>query len=217
MLLVLLVGGGAFALGMLATGGDDEPSVDRSAVLETSGSPGPTSASSPSSQPPGAGSSDGSDDGDNAADGAARRAAERLSRLMASSAADKSDVVAAVGNLNSCVHVRAATTTLEDAADSRDALVTKVKRLDITALPAARTVVTRLATAWTASAKADRSFADYGHSLHRTAKGYKGHEAWRRAGVDHSTASHGPKRAAAKAWRPIARRFGLPVIAWDTL
>ncbi|MEP9384011.1 hypothetical protein [Nocardioides sp. KR10-350] len=143
--------------------------------------------------------------------------ARSISALLADSMNDKSDIQDAASDLTACRGIDKAVRTFTTAAASRGRLVRQIGRLDTGKLPGSARVVAQLSEAWTASKKADLAFAAWGRSMHKTKKScHSDHGAQRRA-VDQSVKSHAPKRAAARAWNPIATRYGLPTVAWKQL
>lgn len=215
VLAVLIVGGGAFALGTIAVKHDDNSSaVSESPVAAPTTSPTSSAAPRRSTQPKASTAARKS----TGKTRAGAKAARSLSRLISDSVKAKSAVSSAVSSLDSCRNVKASIRTLDDAATSRSGLVTRARRIDTGGAPVASTVVSQLVTAWQKSAKADSAFADYGRSLHHTHKGKcVGHQAWRDRGVRLSAQSHPAKQAAARAWNKLARTYGFATIAWGEL
>ena len=150
-------------------------------------------------------------------DGPDAKVAAKISALLSDSIRNKTDIQGAVADLNACRRIDHAVKTFADAASSRSRLVTKARALDVDALAGADRLVSALTRAWTSSAKADRAFASWGRSMHKTKKGCKADKAALRRATDYSVESHGPKQAAAKAWNPIARSYGLPTVGWKQL
>lgn len=205
--LVLLVGGVAYALGSRAEDDTAGASSDANAVTPPAAS-ADSSTQSPSS---GASSSPSPTDGPDA------KVAAGISALLADSIKNKTDIAGAVNDLDACRDTARAVKTFDAAAASRTGLASQARRLDVGALDGAAGLVDQLTRAWTASAKADRAFAAWGRSMHRTKKGCKADTAALRRATDLSVQSHAPKQAAAKAWRPIARKYGLPAVGWKQL
>jgi len=208
VVLVLVVGGGAFALGTIATRSDDADSVRTPVSAPTTAAADENAGKSSSSASPGT----------SAEDKAGLRVAKGLSTLISDSIKDKAAVGTAVASLDSCRTMRSSIRTLDDAARSRTDLVTRAKRVDTTGVSGAQDVVASLVRAWQRSAKADAAFADYGRSLHRNGKGKcVGNKSWRSKGVRLSAQSHPPKQAAAKAWNALAKKYGLATVEWAQL
>ena len=199
VVLVLLVGGVAYALG---TASDDD-SAETPASVSTPGGSSPSTGTPRSRR--------------TRRSGADARTAAGISALLADSARNKADVQGAVDRLDACRGIGQAVRTFQTAAASRSRLAADARTLDVGTLAGAKGLLAELDRAWTISAKADRAFAAWGRSMHKTKKGCQSdRSALRRAG-DLSTASHGPKQAAARAWRPIARKYGLPTVGWRQL
>lgn len=208
VVLVLVVGGGAFALGSLANGKDRVPtSTGKPVSAPASGAGGPSHGPKAAAKR-----------GRAAPTGPGRAVAHSLSKLIDDSTKDKTAVGAAVAYLDSCRKVQTSVRTLDAAARSRSDLVTRAKKIDDQGVAGASNVVTDLVAAWQTSAKADSAFSDFGRSLHRNAKGKcVGNKSWRSRGVKFSTQSHPPKQAAAKAWNRLAKTYGLATIQWGQL
>lgn len=205
---VLIVGGGAFALGTVATKSGHSstagtvaatpPASEEAAEDTGDASPGEQSPATPTDR------------------GGA--VAASLSTLITDSAKDKAAVGAAAAYLDSCRQVKASIRTLDKAAGSRNDLVARAGKVDTSGVPGADDVVANLTQAWRKSAKADSAFADYGRSLHRNAKGKcVGNKSWRARAVRLSAQSHPPKQAAAKAWNKLAKKYDLGTVEWGQL
>jgi hypothetical protein len=192
---VLVVGGGAFALGMLAF------SSDHSAAPAKQVRPHGT----------------GSRSGDQSATHSPAAVARSISVLMADSRLDKSEIGRASSDLGACRNVPAGIQAFEDAAASRHRLMKEAGKLRASTLRGGRALVDELDRAWSISAQADAAYARWGRSVHRVhGKCVGGGAALNRA-TELSDRSHPYKQAAARSWKKIARRYGLPAVAWDQL
>lgn len=148
---------------------------------------------------------------------AQKQAATQLSALLPQSGKDRSAVIGAVGNVDSCKMLPAAATTFSTAAKNRQTLLSSLATLPgRSALPAA--LVSSLNGAWQASAQADTDLAMWANDAvaHGCKKG--------NSKDPNLAASYGPdsqastdKQAFVNQWNPIARRFGLPTYTVDQL
>lgn len=220
---IVLVAGGAFALGTLADRHDHGHGVTApTEVLPTVDAPSTSSATTPQPAPPVAADSTSATPSPSRSAGkvdptSSEGVARSLSALMSDSQVDKSDVSRASSDLQSCQRVAAAVLTFQGAAASRQRLVQQVAAIDTHALPGAQEVVTELSRAWGTAAQADAAYVAWGRSFRRVGAKCVDSPALQRRASNLSVQTHPYKQAAARAWAPIARRFGLPAVAWDQL
>lgn len=197
--LVLLVGGGALALGSISNrGGHHGVTPPRQVSDQSHSTPAGGSASSV-----GPGSPEG--------------IARSLSSLMADSRMDKSEIERAASDLSSCRNIDAGVRTFDDSMRSRRRLVEEAKKVDVSALDGGRRVVDELSQAWSIAAQADRAYATWGRSVHRAHGTCVGDKAALRRATELSDRSHPHKQAAAEEWSSIARKYGLPTVKGDQL
>jgi len=145
------------------------------------------------------------------------RAASQLSGLLAQSGNDRSDVIAAAGNVQQCKQLAPAAREFTKAATNRRTLLAKLMQLPgRSALPAA--MVADIAGAWRASAAVDEDLAKWA-SKAATSGCHKGnskdpnlHASYADDGV--ATAD---KTAFVSLWNPLARKDGLPTYTVDQL
>jgi hypothetical protein len=144
--------------------------------------------------------------------GAAQQAAAtRLSGMLQRSGAYHSDVNAAVSDVEGCRHLRIARTDFGASARNRETLLSELRTMPGRAsLPAA--LLQDLAGAWQASIQVDGDLHDWAQDYVNGGCNPKAVQ-----NDPHYQASLGPdstatqdKQLFAKAWAPIAAKYGLP-------
>ncbi|MFE6510553.1 hypothetical protein ACFVDI_25290 [Nocardioides sp. NPDC057767] len=150
--------------------------------------------------------------------GGAAAEAKKIDELIKTSAKDKAAIGAAQADLEACENIEEAIQTFEDAAASRKELATKVAAIDTAVLPGSRKLVKNLESAWMTAQNADLAFAAWGEKRKINADGEcVGGKGKLEKATTLSLASHDPKKAAAKAWGPIAEEYGLEPVEWKKL
>ncbi|MFE6648646.1 hypothetical protein ACFVJS_18910 [Nocardioides sp. NPDC057772] len=150
--------------------------------------------------------------------GGAAAEAKKIDELIKTSAKDKEAIGAAQADLEACENIEEAIQTFQDAAASRKELATKVAKIDTAVLPGSRKLVKNLESAWLTSQNADLAFAAWGEKRKLNAEGEcVGGKRKLEKATTLSLASHDPKKAAAKAWGPIAEEYGLESVEWTKL
>ncbi|NGN94162.1 hypothetical protein G5C66_15615 [Nocardioides sp. KC13] len=150
--------------------------------------------------------------------GGAAAEAKKVDELIKTSAKDKAAIGAAQADLEACENIEEAIQTFQDAAASRKELATKVAKIDTAVLPGSRKLVKNLEAAWLTSQNADLAFAAWGEKRKVNAEGEcVGGKRKLEKATTLSLASHDPKKAAAKAWGPIAEEYGLESVEWTKL
>ena len=146
------------------------------------------------------------------------QAAERLSRLLAQSVTDRTSIVAAVADVNSCgPTLTTDPQTLENAALSRQNLLKELASLSgRNALP--QNLLAALTGAWQNSMQADQDYAKWAQDE------LSGGCTTNDAADPNYKAALGPdgrattdKKAFASDWQPIGTEYGLPVYQWNQL
>ncbi|MGY0389179.1 hypothetical protein ACWZJV_19620 [Nocardioides sp. WG-D5] len=151
-------------------------------------------------------------------EGGAAAEAKKIDELIKTSAKDKAAIGAAQADLQACENIEEAIQTFEDAAASRKELATKVAEIDTAVLPGSRKLVKNLESAWMTAQNADLAFAAWGEKRRINADGECiGGKGKLEKATTLSLASHDPKKAAAKAWGPIAEEYGLEPVEWKKL
>lgn len=92
----------------------------------------------------------------------AKSQAQLMDELLDVSAGSRTKVAGAVADIERCRNVDAAIRTLDDAAEQRDQQIQKLDALKTDEIARGDELVEWLRKAWEASARADRSFADWG-------------------------------------------------------
>ncbi|MEU6135440.1 hypothetical protein [Nocardioides sp. NPDC047086] len=151
-------------------------------------------------------------------EGGAAAEAKKIDDLIKTSAEDKAAIGAAQADLEACENIDEAIQTFQDAAASREELAAKVAKIDTAVLPGSRKLVKNLESAWMTSQNADLAFAAWGEKRKVNDDGecIGGKRKLEKA-TTLSLASHDPKKAAAKAWGPIAEEYGLEPVEWTKL
>ncbi|MEI7055383.1 hypothetical protein WBG06_06165 [Nocardioides sp. CCNWLW239] len=151
-------------------------------------------------------------------EGGAAAEAKKINDLIQTSAKDKAAIGAAQADLEACENIDEAIKTFEDAAASRKELASKVATIDTAVLPGSRKLVKNLESAWLTAQNADLAFAAWGEKRKVNAEGKcVGGKGKLAKATTLSLASHDPKKAAAKAWGPIAEEYGFESIEWRKL
>jgi hypothetical protein len=157
--------------------------------------------------------------GDEAArSAAAAQAADNLSNLLTQSATDRSSIVAAVADAQSCgSNLNQDPQILQNAATSRQNLLNELASLSgASNLPA--NLITNLKGAWQSSMEADKAYAQY--AQHQISNGCVKNDT----SDPNYQAAIGPdghattyKQAFVGLWNPIAMQYGLPTYVWYEL
>ncbi|GAA2498035.1 hypothetical protein GCM10010406_38210 [Streptomyces thermolineatus] len=168
--------------------------------------PGPSASPSPSPSGP--------------LDAAGQAAA--LDVLLEESSEDRQKVIDAVGTVSACgstSSLASARDDLDEAAEHRDDLVARLRRLDVSALEGGRDAVSVLLTAWRHSAAADRAFADWADTAAggACASGTAPQDADYRRGVTSSGKASAAKEAFVEQWNATAAEHGLEKRSADAL
>ncbi|MFD7075991.1 hypothetical protein ACFV9G_17410 [Nocardioides sp. NPDC059952] len=151
-------------------------------------------------------------------EGGAAAEAKKIDDLIKTSAKDKAAIGAAQADLEACENIDEAIQTFQDAATSREKLAAKVAKIDTAVLPGSRKLVKNLESAWMTSQNADLAFAAWGEKRKVNADGEcVGGKGKLEKATTLSLASHDPKKAAAKAWGPIAEEYGYKSVEWTKL
>jgi len=145
-------------------------------------------------------------------------AAQDLSQLLAQSATDRSAIVAAVNDVNSCGSDLAADIqTFQQAAVSRQSLLSQLTGLpDSYALPTQ--MLQDLTSAWQSSYQADQDFAGWAND-----ENSNGCTANDTSDSDYQAATEpddqatADKQAFVNLWNPIASQYGLPTYQQNQL
>ncbi len=162
--------------------------------------PGPSASPSPSPSPSGP------------RDAAGQAAA--LDALLEESSEDRQKVIDAVGTVSACgsaSSLASARDDLDEAAEHRDDLVARLRRLDVSALEGGRDAVSVLLSAWRHSAAADRAFADWADTAAggACASGTAPQDADYRRGVTSSGKASAAKETFVEQWNATAAEHGL--------
>ncbi|WGL51581.1 zinc ribbon domain-containing protein [Nocardioides sp. BP30] len=208
----VLVAAVSYGLGTLAAGRDGD---DRRSTTGTGAGTG--TATGAATDAPGTSASADPSSGASI-DPQALAQARALRALLGRSAADKQKIAVAAGELETCRHLHQAVQTFEEAASSRDRLVTQVADLRVGLLPGGGAAVASFTDALRAAADADRAYVRWGEARHKGRHHTcRGGGSLRSAAVRSSSASHAPKQQTAQAWNVIAAQFGLARISWTSL
>lgn len=150
--------------------------------------------------------------GDPAEEDPAKPQAGELDKLLAESNDSRSAVISAVDSIKSCKNLDQAVTDLQDAADQRRDLVSRLKELTIDKLPQHGQLSNSLTKAWQASASADDHYATWASEA-KTKKGCRdGKARTTKAAAEGNRASGEATAAKQKAsglWNGIASKYGL--------
>lgn len=144
-------------------------------------------------------------------------AAGDLARLLADSVNDRAAIVAAVSDVNACGNTSGDARTFQQAARSRELLVTRLAVLrDRSMLPAQ--MLTDLAGAWQASYQADEDFAAWAgrENSHGCTPNDSTEPDYQAAAVPDAQAT-ADKQAFVRGWNPIAAAYGLTTYQWNDL
>jgi hypothetical protein len=149
---------------------------------------------------------------------ARRQAAVRLSGLLAQSVPDRAAVIDAVADVRGCgPSLRQDARTFASAASSRERLLSRLGSLPgRSLLPAA--MLQDLTGAWHASAQADTDLVRWAdgkiaRGCHRNSRS----DASLRASYVPDGQATAGKKAFARLWNPLARRYGLTAYQWSQL
>jgi hypothetical protein len=145
-------------------------------------------------------------------------AAQALAQLLVSSVSDRSAVVAAVSDVNSCGSgLSQDIQTFQQAATSRQRLLSQLSSLSgISMLPAQ--MIQDLSAAWQASVEADQDFASWAGDENSDGctpdgSGNASYEAAKTPDNDATT----DKKAFVSLWNPIGTQYGLATYTWNQL
>lgn len=142
--------------------------------------------------------------------GDARGQAEAVDRLLADSSASRATLAPALARVERCREFGAAMPVLQRVADERTDQVARAQALDGSALPAGDRALSLLVETLRLSLAADEAYLSWGRA--RRDEGCSG----ARARLRHwDTAAEAARRSDtknrfARAWSPIADRYGLP-------
>ncbi|WP_143657888.1 hypothetical protein [Embleya scabrispora] len=136
-----------------------------------------------------------------------RGQAAALDTLLSRSGSSRQSVIDAVNNVGSCSSPAASRSALLDAAAQRDQLVTQLDAMRFDGVPELQAAVPTLRTAWTASARADRSFAAWAQSA--ADSGCPGTRALYDEGAAISSEASTAKKSFVTTWNAVASRYGL--------
>lgn len=139
--------------------------------------------------------------------------ARNVDRLLSASTSARDGVVTAVVQTRQCKHIGRSIRDLRAAAGKREQLVTRLRQLDVGAIPRGQQAVASLRRAWNASARADRAFAAWAQVV-GAPRGCSGGTPvtgphYRRA-LRASAAASEAKARFVRLWNPIAASTGLP-------
>ncbi|WP_126643673.1 hypothetical protein [Embleya hyalina] len=137
----------------------------------------------------------------------ARTQAAALDTLLSRSGSSRQSVIDAVNNVGSCSSLAASRSALLDAAAQRDQLVTQLDSMRFDEAPELQAAAPTLRTAWTASARADRSFAAWAQSA--ADSGCPGTRALYDEGATISSEASTAKKSFVTTWNAVASRYGL--------
>jgi hypothetical protein len=192
------------------SGASSSPST--SGLPASSGQPG---AQSTLSQAASSGSASGQPSTGPAAE---QTAAQHLSQLLTRSISDRSKIVSAFNDVDTCGSGLAGDAqTFQQAATSRQNLLSQLGTLpDASALPPQ--LIQSLTSAWQASVAADQDYA--GWASDETAHGCRAHDtadAHYQATIAPNQQATTDKTTFIGLWNPIATKYGLPTYQQDQL
>ncbi len=149
---------------------------------------------------------------------AEEQAADNLSNLLTQSVTDRSSIVAAVADAQSCgPNLNQDPQILENAATSRQNLLNELANLSgASNLPA--NLITNLRGAWQSSMAADKAYAQYAQDQisNGCVKNDTSDPNYQAAiGPDGQATTY--KQAFVGIWNPIAMQYGLPTYQWSEL
>jgi hypothetical protein len=133
-----------------------------------------------------------------------------LDTLLDSSTADRARVGAAVNAVQACDSGGSSWSVLSDAAQHRDALVSRLDALSVDLIDGGAEAVVELRSGWQESAEADRAFAAWAlASLSCTGSDDVTLTADYRSGVLHSGRATAAKTRFLDRWNTVAATYGL--------
>ncbi|MFC4494459.1 hypothetical protein ACFPA8_09975 [Streptomyces ovatisporus] len=138
--------------------------------------------------------------------------ARELDKLLADSNNSRATVVTSVENIKSCKKLDKAADDLRAAAGQRNALVSRLGKLETGELPASGELTAALTRAWKSSAAADNHYAawaDQTAGKKGCRKGKARVTAHTGAGTRASGQATAAKKQAAGLWNPTAKKYGL--------
>jgi hypothetical protein len=144
---------------------------------------------------------------------AAELQATTLSSLLQNSAQDRSQIVAAVNQITSCGDLASAQETLDQAASSRQNLLSQLGQLQLGALPNSSQLTQSLQAAWQASLDADNSYAAYAGDEMSNFNGCTPNDPNdqnAQAAASSDAQATTAKTEFTSLWNPIAQTYNLP-------
>ena len=231
LLIVVLAAAIVGVVGVLVLGGPAKhPAAQDSTppVSPTAAAPAPPAGASTaaSTTPSGGGDSTSpsatasSSNGVGTGDG--KSEATAVDQLLAESSSSRQQVVDAVAQVSQCndsASVAAAQTTLNQAAASRQSLVTRLDALNVSQVPGGAQAVRILSRAWTESATADTDYALWAGAM--TGNGCTPNNAPQNADYGNAVTQSGlattDKNTFIDQWTPIAMQYGLPTRTADAI
>ncbi|MFD7919068.1 hypothetical protein ACFV3R_07585 [Streptomyces sp. NPDC059740] len=186
-------------IGYLASSGDEEKK-EPAAASSSAGGAGAGGGASKEASP--------------SVDAAAQAQAKELDALLADSNNSRAAVITAVDSIRKCQGLDDAARKLNGAANQRKDLVDRLGKLQVDKVPDGPALVSALNQAWQASASADAHYAGWARQVKRAGgkgckKGRAGNTGEYNRAVSASGTATQAKQQAAKAWNPIARKYGL--------
>ncbi|QNP72037.1 hypothetical protein IAG44_23215 [Streptomyces roseirectus] len=186
---IAAVGIGAGAL--MGSGGDDKDANSTNVAVSQDASQGAGAA---------------------AGDGAEAQA-QALDKLLADSGSSRATVIGAVADVKACNDLEKAAADLRDAANQRNALVTKLSALSVDKLPDHTALTDALTKAWQASAAADDHYAAWADQVAGDKKNCRKGQARTTSETAQGNRESGTatqqKGKAAALWNVIAKKYGL--------
>ncbi|QMU74568.1 hypothetical protein GXW83_00975 [Streptacidiphilus sp. PB12-B1b] len=154
-------------------------------------------------------------------DGAQQQAAA-IDQLLSQNDGTRSQVTDAVNDVDNCTSggdLSNDVSALQQAAQTRQDLLSQLGALDVSALPGGDQVVSDLKQAWTESIQADQAFASWAQDVQNGSCGSSGadHTSNWDAADDDSRQATADKQAFVTVWTPIAQQYGLTVRTADQL
>ncbi|MGH9079639.1 MAG: hypothetical protein ACRDYE_06115 [Acidimicrobiales bacterium] len=136
-----------------------------------------------------------------------------MSSLLQNSAQDRSQIVAAVALITSCGDLQSAQQTLDQAASSRQSLLSELDQLQVGSTPNGGQLVQELRSAWQASLDSDNSYAAYARDESSQFNGCVPNDSSDRnaqAASNSDAQATAAKEQFVNLWNPIAATYGLP-------
>jgi hypothetical protein len=138
--------------------------------------------------------------------------AQALAAMLSTSSADRSSIVSATAQITSCGDLYDAEQTLDQAASSRQQLISQLGTTTLSALPNSVQLVQALNAAWQASLSSDNSYAAYaGDELENSGGCVPNdpNDPNAQAAGQSDAAATTAKTQFVQLWSPIAQTFGL--------